>query len=92
VIISFRHKGLERLFLKGNKAGIAASHEKRLRIVLFRLNAAKESKDMRLPGLSLHSLSGNMKGFWSVSVSENWRVVFRFEGNDVFDVDYLDYH
>ena len=46
---------------------------------------------MNLPGLNLHPLKGQYKGFWSVSVSGNWRVIFRFEDNNAFDVDYLDY-
>jgi len=31
-------------------------------------------------------------GFWSVAVSGNWRIVYRFDGGDVFDVDLVDYH
>jgi plasmid maintenance system killer protein len=49
-------------------------------------------KGMNLPGLRLHKLSGNLTDFYSVSISGNWRVIFRFDGNDVCDVNYLDYH
>ena len=73
-------------------AGVQAKHAARLRLILGRLNAAREPKDMDLPGLRLHKMSGNLEGFLSVEVSGNWRVIFRFEGQDVFDVDYLDYH
>lgn len=73
-------------------AGVQAKHAARLRLILGRLNAAREPKDMDLPGLRLHKMSGNLEGFLSVEVSGNWRVIFRFEGPDVFDVDYLDYH
>jgi proteic killer suppression protein len=48
--------------------------------------------DMNYPGSDLHPLKGNLKNFFSVSVSGNWRVIFRFENGEVFDVDYLDYH
>ena len=47
---------------------------------------------MNLPGLRLHSLKGRLKGAWAVDVSGNWRVVFRFEGKEAVDVDYVDYH
>ena len=73
-------------------AGVQAKHAARLRLILGRLNAAREPKDMDLPGLRLHKMSGNLEGFLSLEVSGNWRVIFRFEGPDVFDVDYLDYH
>jgi len=88
---SFRHKGLERFFLKGTKTGIQAKHAARLRLILGRLNAATDPKDMNLPGLNLHELSGRRKGVWSVWVSGNWRVTFRFQGRDAEAVDYEDY-
>ncbi len=91
-ILSFRHKGLERFFLRGTTAGIQAKHAQRLRLILGRLNVAKEPRDMGLPGLHLHPLKGEWKGTWAVSVSGNWRVTFAFSGPDVVDVDYEDYH
>lgn len=92
MVKSFRHKGLKAFYSTGNKAGIQAKHADRLRLILARLDAAHEAHDMDLPGLKLHKLSGNFKGFWSVEASGNWRVIFRFEGHDAFDVDYIDYH
>jgi len=92
VIRSFKHKGLEKFFLKGNKSGIQAKHAGRLRLILGRLNASTSPKDMDLPGLKLHELEGRRKGIWSVWVSGNWRVTFRFEGKDAESVDYEDYH
>ncbi len=92
MIISFRHKGLEKFFLASNKAGIVASHAKRLKLILTRLHAAKEARDMNLPGLRMHSLGGDLTGFWSVNVSGNWRLIFKIENGEVIDVDYLDYH
>ncbi|RJQ43689.1 MAG: peptidase [Gaiellales bacterium] len=92
MIRSFKHKGLEKYFLKGVKSGIQAKHEKRIRLILARLHASSSPQDMDLPGLSLHELSGKRKGIWTVRVSGNWRVTFRFEGKDAIDVDYEDYH
>ncbi len=92
MIQSFKHKGLERYFRSGSTARIRNEHARRLRLILARLEASTEPKDMNLPGLKLHELKGRRKGAWSVSVSGNWRVTFKFKGNDVFDIDYEDYH
>ena len=91
-ILRFRHKGLERFFLGGTTAGIQAKHAQRLRLILGRLNVAKEPRDMGLPGLRLHPLKGEQKGTWAVSVSGHRRVTFAFSGPDIVDVDYEDYH
>ena len=92
MIRSFKHKGLERFFQKGTKSGIQAKHASRLRLILGRLNASTIPTDMDLPGLGLHSLSGNKSGIWSVKVSGNWRVTFRFDGGHAEIVNYEDYH
>jgi proteic killer suppression protein len=92
VIRSFAHKGLREFFETGSNAGIKPEHKKRLRLILGVLNAAMRIQDIALPGLDLHRLKGSLSGFWSVSVSGNWRVIFRFEDGEVLDVDYLDYH
>ena len=92
VIRSFAHKGLREFFETGSNAGIRPEHNKRLRLILGVLNAAVRVQDVALPGLGLHRLTGGLLGFWSVSVSGNWRVVFRFEDGEARDVDYLDYH
>jgi proteic killer suppression protein len=92
MIKGFRHRGLEQFFARGNRAGIQARHEKRIRLILARLHASTSQRDMRLPGLRLHPLKGKRKGTWSVSVSGNWRITFVFNGTDVTDVDYEDYH
>ena len=92
MIKSFRHKGLEKFFKSGSKAGIQAQHAAKLRIQLTALEHATNAKDMNAPGWQLHKLSGNLAKFYSISVSGNWRLVFRFEDNDAVDVDYLDYH
>lgn len=92
MILSFKHKGLENFFLSGSKSGIQAEHASKLRLILGRLNAATHPQDMNLPGLRLHELSGRRKGTWSVSISGNWRITFRFDGEDAEIVDYEDYH
>ena len=92
MIKSFLHKGLEEFFLSGSKAGIQPAHAKRLRLQLARLEAAKTAQDMSLPGWRLHQLKGGLKGHWAVWVDQNWRLTFRFEGDDAVLVDYQDYH
>jgi proteic killer suppression protein len=92
VITSFRHRGLERFFLSGSKAGVRPEHAGRLRLVLGRLAAAVSAQDMNLPGLRLHPLKGRLRGRWSVTISGNWRVTFAFSGKDAVQVDYEDYH
>ena len=69
-----------------------AEHVDKLREILARLDAARAVTDIEMPGLRLHPLKGDMKGFWAVTVRANWRVIFRFADPDAFDVDYLDYH
>ena len=91
-IKTFRHKGLERFFTTGSKAGIQAKHADRLRLILGRLNVATSAGDMRLPGLGLHELQGQRKGIRAVTVSGNWRITFSIEARDVEHVDYEDYH
>ncbi len=92
MIRSFRHKGIERFFHDGEKSGIDPDQASRLARILDRLDASASPLDMNLPGFKLHELKGREKGFWAVVVSGNWRVVFKFDGNDAVQVDYLDYH
>jgi len=92
VIKSFAHKGLERFFLTGSKAGIRADHASKLSRQLLRLDVSKSARDMNVPGWGLHPLSGDVAGHWSTWVNGNWRLTFRFEGEDAVLVDYQDYH
>ena len=92
MIEHFRHKGLKRLFQQGDAKGIPQDLLEKLENILFVLNRAKRPEDMNLPGFRLHRLKGDLKGFWSVTVRANWRVIFRFEEGDVNDVDLIDYH
>jgi toxin HigB-1 len=92
MIRSFRHKGIRDLYLTGNAKGVRADHVARLRRILASLDVAKAPDDMDEPGMRLHSLKGELAGFWAVSVSGNWRVIFRFIDTHVELVDYQDYH
>jgi toxin HigB-1 len=92
VIKSFRHRGLERFFRTGSKAGIQPKHAGKLRLQLFALDNARRPGDMNAPGWKLHPLAGALKDHWAVMVSGNWRVTFTFEDEDAILVDYQDYH
>jgi proteic killer suppression protein len=92
VIKSFRHKGLEAFFRRGTKSGIQPHHAAKLRVQLTALHSATKPDDLSAPGWRLHPLTGSLKGFYSITVNGNWRVIFRFDGIDVELVDYLDYH
>jgi len=92
MIKSFGHKGLKKLYETESRQGVRPQHVNRLRLILTRLDASQSPQDMSLPGLNLHPLKEEYKGYWVVSVSGSWRIVFRFEDNNAVDVNYLDYH
>lgn len=92
MIKSFKHKGLERFFVSGNHSGIQAAHANRIRDQLAFLHAAKTIEDMDKPGYRLHKLKGRRSEQWSIAVSRNWRIVFRFDHGDACLVNYEDYH
>lgn len=92
MIKSFKHKGLESFYTTGSAKGIQAKHKDRLQIILARLNAIKNISDINLPSFRLHKLKGDKNDLWSVTVQANWRITFKFENENVYIVDYLDYH
>ncbi len=92
MIQSFRHKGLKLLYGKGERRKVHADQADRIERILARLDQASKPSDMDLPGYRLHPLKGDLAGFWSVTVSGNWRMVFRFEDGHARDVDLIDYH
>lgn len=92
MIRSFKHKGLSKFYESGSLAGMQAQHTRRLQLILTRLDASVCSDDMALPGLHLHKLKGQLKHFFSVTVQANWRIIFRFESSNAYDVDYINYH
>lgn len=92
MIVSFRHKGLKRLYERGDISRLQQELVRRIETRLTRLDAATEIKDINAPGYDLHALSGGLKGFWAIKVSGNWRIIFRFDAGDIYDVDLIDYH
>lgn len=92
MIKTFRHKGLQRFFETGSKAGIQATHAVRLRLQLAALDQAIRPEDLSAPAWRLHPLKGDLQWHWSLTVNGNWRMIFAFEGVDAILVDYLDYH
>lgn len=92
MIKSFRHKGLERFFRKSDAHSIQAQHAGRIERILDLLDEASSPKQLNVPGMFLHPLKGERKGQWAMTVSGNWRITFRFEGEDVIAVNLEDYH
>jgi toxin HigB-1 len=86
---SFRHKGLEKFYMLGEGRRLPAELLPRIRVLLHALENAKGLEDL---SYRLHQLKGDLRGFWSLTVRANWRIVFKFDGRDAFDVDFLDYH
>jgi proteic killer suppression protein len=92
MIRSIRHRGLKRLYERADPSRIDPRLRDRVRRILTALEAAVVPGDMDLPGYMLHPLTGDLRGFWSVRVSGNWRVIFRIEDGHAHDVDLIDYH
>ncbi len=92
MIISFKHKGLERFYREGSVKGIQAQHTNKLRMQLAALDTAQAIEDMNIPGYRLHPLKGTRKGIWSISVSGNWRLTFQFKNGNIHILNYEDYH
>jgi proteic killer suppression protein len=92
VIISFRHKGLRLLYETGSGRGVQSAHVQKLLSILGFLDRVSDASELNLPTLRTHPLKGDRKGFWSIWVNGNWRITFRFIGNNVELVDYEDYH
>lgn len=92
MIESFRHKGLRDFFEQGKSAKLDSRFLAKLRLILFRLDTAVDIEDMRYAGSALHTLKGDLEGYYAVKVSANWRLIFRFEDGAALDLDLLDYH
>lgn len=91
-IRTFKNKGLEKFFYHGIKSGIQPTLARKIELILDRLDAASELKDMNFPGSDFHALKGSLKGFYSVHVNENWVIIFQFEKGEAINVDLIDYH
>ena len=92
MIQSFRHRGLKRFFERGDRSLIRSDLLDRVEVMLAQLDVASSPEAMRIPNYRLHALKGDRKGYWSVRVKTNWRIIFRFEDEDVHDVELVDYH
>jgi toxin HigB-1 len=92
MIKSFKHRGLKRLYERDDRSGIRPDLFDTVERILTVLDSATTPHDLDIPGYRLHPLKGELKGFWAVTVRANWRIVFRFEGTDAFDVELIDYH
>jgi len=92
MIQSFKHKGLRQLFEDDNARGVNAEHVHKIKQILAALQAADTIEAMNVPTFRLHPLTGDLRGFWAVTVRANWRIIFRFENGRASDVDLVDYH
>ncbi len=92
MIRSFKHRGLKRLYESADRSGIRPDLVETVERVLLVLDSATTPQALNIPRYRLHPLKGDLKGFWSVTLRANWRIIFRFEGNDAFDVELIDYH
>jgi toxin HigB-1 len=92
MIGSFKHRGLKRLYERDDRSGIRPDLVDTVQEILTVLDDAATPQDLNLPGYRLHPLKGELRGFWSVTVRANWRIIFRFQGADAFDVELIDYH
>ena len=92
MIESFKHKGLEKFYNTGTKKDIQANHANRLQMQLGALNTARCIEDCDLPGYNLHKLKGKRNTIWAISVNGNWRLTFEFKENNIYILNYEDYH
>jgi len=93
MIESIAHKGLRLLWEKNDPSKLPHEQLEKIRRILSALNTAKTLEVLRMvPGYKLHSLSGDLKGFWSIWVTGNCRIYFRFEEGNALDINYEDYH
>lgn len=92
MIAGFRHKGLKRFHEDDDARRLPPGMVERVRTILSALDVAESPSDLDLPSFRLHPLKGDLRGFWSVTVRANWRIVFRFDGKNAVDIDFLDYH
>ena len=92
MIENFHHKGLKRFYEQGETWFLPAEQLDKIKRILSFLDSIQQPEDMNLPGFRFHQMTGNYKGFYSVTVTGNWRIIFRFQEGNVIDITYLDYH
>jgi proteic killer suppression protein len=94
-LTGFRHKGLKQIYAGENTKRLSAAMADKLRKLLFSMETANGLDQVsRFPGWKLHRLKGDLNGFWSLTVTGNWRLIFRYdeEANTADDIDLIDYH
>jgi len=92
MIVSISHKGLKLLWINNDSSKLRPDQVKKIRNILTLLNSAGKVEDMNYPGANLHPLKGELKGFWAITVTGNYRIIFKFENGDAYLLNYLDYH
>jgi proteic killer suppression protein len=92
MIRTFKHRGLKKLYERDDRSQVRSTHLDRIEDILARLDVAAAPSDLDLPGYALHPLKGELKGFWAIKVSGNWRIIFRFKDGDAFELNLVDYH
>jgi toxin HigB-1 len=92
MIGSFADRRLKRLFERGEVRRLDPRDVDRIRLILQRLNLALQIEDLDLHSYRLHRLTGDLAGFWSITVRANWRIVFRFENGRAYEIELTDYH
>ncbi len=92
MIAGIRHRGLKRLYEDDDPSRLTAAYVPRLQLILAALDAAGSIEDLDIHSFRLHALKGDLRGFWAITVRANWRIVFKFEAGDAFDIDLVDYH
>ncbi|MBC7571527.1 MAG: type II toxin-antitoxin system RelE/ParE family toxin [Spirosoma sp.] len=92
MIVNFRHKGLQQYYEEGNGSKLPAPYLRKINRIIDQLEAITSISDIQQMGSGIHKLTGDMAEFWSIKVSPNYRIVFRFDNGDIHDIDYTDYH
>ncbi|MCG8621159.1 MAG: type II toxin-antitoxin system RelE/ParE family toxin [Proteobacteria bacterium] len=92
MIGSFKNKALKRFYETGDASGVHAHHRKKIKYILTALEAIQKIEGMNAHAFNLHTLSGKYKGFYSVKVSANWRIIFTFTDGKAHAINYIDYH
>lgn len=92
MIVSISHKGLRMYYEDGNSAKLPFAQLNKIRRIMTMLDAVTSEDDIKKLGNDIHALKGEYAGFWAMSVTGNYRIIFRFTKGDIYDVNYLDYH
>lgn len=92
MIRTIKHRGLKKLYERGDRSHVSSKHLSRIEDILARLDISVVPSDLDLPGYGLRPLKGKLKSYWAIKVSGNWRIIFRFRDGDAFEINLIDYH